>query len=968
MFEGWSLNDSNGNTPIDDFTGKETRWLVPSNTLNAPWWFTKSAGSADTLYAIWTRVYPAVLNVHPWHDMNRDGVHDADEPDISGFTIAVKRAVMQPDGTWYTEDVTGEWADPKSDNGAGNITVTNLLEDCYELTLTLDDETSKYVTGAEKGAYIEDLGTLGMFGDDFEVLDVSYNGKSIKIRYKAVDSAVGNMYIRFTEGYQVVYDANTGSRPPADGEEMAVPKDVDLNGEQNHYYRDDRVEIKFMEGLHTDDFGEYYVDTDGEKHYFLGWSTNPYSPDPEYKQDGALAFAMENSDVTLYAIWRGQLFGVTYDFNGGDEFEVPEEYQGDIYEEGALAALWYPTDDNRPIREDDKLVFVGWSTNKIEEPLPEELTSVPQDIITSLTMPHGGVTVYAVWAVDGNGNGIPDYAENAYIVKYHANGGFPTADNGIFFADYTRVYLTGQGTELMTVEEGKTRVSREDAVLVGWTVGENSTDENPIILREELDEIDMVTEVEFENDNITVYAVWAADINHTGIADYDDMFGIIYDANGGNEFEAPFDRAYKYGETASELWSPWGDDAPTHEPVEDYNVVFAGWSAEPSGIFDGMTKPELVTSVYFDDYADKTVYAVWASDRNGNGIPDFADQWYKVDFKWVSNKKAPKIDPPEYLYVLEGIVFTPERPSSIGGYTFGNWYVDESGTSKYTDGVITEDTTLYGVWNKNSISGGGGGGSNPYTDKDDKDDESNNSSGSTNNGTPDLNRDDHYAYVVGYEDGLVKPEEPITRAEVSAIFFRILSEESRNKYWSTENSFSDTEKDEWYYNVVSTMANANIIHGYPDGAFLPNNKITRAEFATIAANFDSGEYSGEDKFSDISGHWASEYINRAAQKGWIEGYGDGTFRPNQYITRAEVMSLVNRVLGRKPDARHMLDDEMVIWLDNAEPNAWYYADIQEATNSHSFSPDTGNGCEVWTAMRETPDWVAIEQSYLSKSE
>ena len=203
---------------------------------------------------------------------------------------------------------------------------------------------------------------------------------------------------------------------------------------------------------------------------------------------------------------------------------------------------------------------------------------------------------------------------------------------------------------------------------------------------------------------------------------------------------------------------------------------------------------------------------------------------------------------------------------------------------------------------------------------------------------------------------------------MSAIFFRILSEESRNKYWSTENSFSDTEKDEWYYNVVSTMANANIIHGYPDGAFLPNNKITRAEFATIAANFDSGEYSGEDKYSDISGHWASEYINRAAQKGWIEGYGDGTFRPNQYITRAEVMSLVNRVLGRKPDARHMLDDEMVIWLDNAEPNAWYYADIQEATNSHSFSPDTGNGCEVWTAMRETPDWVAIEQSYLSKSE
>ena len=969
MFEGWSLNDSNGNTPIDDFTGKETRWLIPSNTLNAPWWFTKSAGSADTLYAIWTRVYPAVLNVHPWHDINRDGVHDANEPDIAGFTIVVKKAVMQPDGAWYTEDVTGEWADPKSDNGAGNITVTNLLENYYELTLTLDDETSKYVTGAAKGAYIEDLGTLGMFGDDVEVLDVSYNGKSIKIRYKAVDSAVGNMYIRFTEGYQVVYDANTGSHPAADGEEMTVPEDVDLNGEQNHYYRGDRVEIKFMEGLHTDDLGEYYVDTDGERHYFLGWSTNPYSPEPEYKQDGALAFAMKNSDVTLYAIWRGQPFGVTYDFNGGDEFEVPEEYQGDIYEEGTLAVLWYPTDDERPIREDEKLVFVGWSTNKIEEPLSEDLTSVPQDIITSLTMPHGGVTVYAVWAVDGNGNGIPDYAENAYIVKYHANGGFPSADNGIFFADYTRVYLTGQGTQLMTVEEGKTRVSREDAVLIGWTVGENSTGENPIILREELDEIDMATEVEFEDDNITVYAVWAADLNHTGIADYDDLFGVIYDANGGNEFEAPFDRAYKYGDTASELWMPWGEDVPTHEPTEDYDVVFAGWSAEPTGIFDGMTKPELVTSVYFDDYTDKTVYAVWASDRNGNGKPDFADQWYRVDFKWLDSKKAPNVDPPEYLYVLEGTTFTPSRPLSTSDYTFGSWYVDETGTTLYTDGVITENTTLYGTWNRSGLGGGGGGGcGNTPVQTPDKDDESHHSGGDANNGAPDLNRDDHYAYVVGYEDGLVKPEEPITRAEVSAIFFRILSEESRNEYWSTENSFSDTEKDDWYYNVVSTMANANIIHGYPDGTFLANNKITRAEFATIAARFDSGEYSGKDKFSDISGHWASEYINRAAQKGWIAGYGDGTFRPDQYITRAEVMSLVNRVLGRKPNVHHMLDEEMVIWLDNADPSAWYYADIQEATNSHSFSPDAGYGYESWTAMRETPDWVAIEQSYLSKSE
>lgn len=243
--------------------------------------------------------------------------------------------------------------------------------------------------------------------------------------------------------------------------------------------------------------------------------------------------------------------------------------------------------------------------------------------------------------------------------------------------------------------------------------------------------------------------------------------------------------------------------------------------------------------------------------------------------------------------------------------------------------------------------------------------------------TPWLNTVDHYAYIVGYPEDYVtgqptedesrwpvKPQANISRAEVATIFFRLLTDEARDQFWMTTNNFPDVAPDAWYNNAISTMVNAGIIQGYEDGTFRPNNNITRAEFAAIASRFMSSGYDvEEDLFTDIANHWARENINDAAMTQWIHGYPDGTFLPDQAITRAEAVTLVNNVLQRKPHADHMLDT-MIKWPDNPE-GAWYYEAIQEATNSHDYDLFEDAEYETWTALQENRDWAALEKDWVN---
>ena len=266
---------------------------------------------------------------------------------------------------------------------------------------------------------------------------------------------------------------------------------------------------------------------------------------------------------------------------------------------------------------------------------------------------------------------------------------------------------------------------------------------------------------------------------------------------------------------------------------------------------------------------------------------------------------------------------TPTRES----YTFTGWYADKALTQKITSVTMNSDKTVYAGWEAT--------------------------------GVPDkLNGDDHFAYVVGYSDSTVRPNANISRAEVATIFFRLLKADIRDGNLTADNGFSDVSDGQWHNKAISTMAKLGIVKGRRADRFDPDASITRAEFAAICARFNTRPVENSGSFSDISGHWAENEIERAAAFGWISGYPDGTFRPDARITRAEAMTMINRVLCRMPQSKSDLLDSMVTWPDN-KPSDWHYLAVQEATNSHDFDRQ-GEVGESWTKLTSVPDWTRYQ--------
>ena len=225
--------------------------------------------------------------------------------------------------------------------------------------------------------------------------------------------------------------------------------------------------------------------------------------------------------------------------------------------------------------------------------------------------------------------------------------------------------------------------------------------------------------------------------------------------------------------------------------------------------------------------------------------------------------------------------------------------------------------------------------------------------------TPDLlNDSDHFAYVIGYKDGNVRPYGLISRAETTTIFFRLLKDSVRDGNLLTSNTYTDVADDYWANTAISTMTGLGIVQGRSADTFDPKAPITRAQFAAICARFDTGKSSGTQSFTDIKGHWAEKYIERAAELGWIKGFEDGSFRPDTYITRAQAMTMINRVLNRIPEENSDLLAGMNTWPD-CNPGDWFYLAVQEATNSHDFKHKAGN-YETWTGMNKNPDWTRYE--------
>ena len=404
-------------------------------------------------------------------------------------------------------------------------------------------------------------------------------------------------------------------------------------------------------------------------------------------------------------------------------------------------------------------------------------------------------------------------------------------------------------------------------------------------------------------------------------------YAVTYDPNGGTGTVADSNR-YAQNKLAKVLSSD-GLTAPEGK-------VFLGWNTKADGTGE-MKYPG--SSVLVTE--NITLYAVW-----GNKTPGTTLVYHAND---GSDRKITEPYANNATVTLKG-----KDTFTRSGYTFSSWntQADGKGTSfKPDDKVIVdniESNDLYAIWTKNSGGSGGGGRKPTVTIPDDV--------------PTGLNGDDHYAYIVGYPNGNVEPNGNITRAEVATIFFRLLTEEVRTANSTQSNSLSDVTRGQWFNHAVSTLSSMGIVKGHNDGTFAPNAPITRAEFAAIAARFDDKNTDTSSKFTDIASHWAKNEIGIAANKGWINGYPDDTFRPNQYITRAEAMTLVNRVLNRLPENSSDLLDSMIKWPDNSDASAWYYLAVQEATNSHAYSDKSKDDkYEKWTTIRDARDWTELEK-------
>ena len=448
---------------------------------------------------------------------------------------------------------------------------------------------------------------------------------------------------------------------------------------------------------------------------------------------------------------------------------------------------------------------------------------------------------------------------------------------------------------------------------------------------------------------------------------------VIFDKNGGDTEASP--RIMSQEKVAG---SANHFDLPTTNPTRS-GYIFTGWNTKADGSGDAFTattdvssnitvyaqwKDSTTYSVTYKDGVDGTVFAdqTTAGLHVGDTTPAFSGTPTRSGYTftgWQPSVAATVTDNAVYTaqwtknsssshhstrYTLHyesngGTAYKDERCSSgtkvtldktptRESYTFTGWYADKALTQKITSVTMNGDKTVYAGWEAT--------------------------------GVPDkLNGDDHFAYVIGYPDGKVHPEGNISRAETATIFFRLLKADIRDGNLTADNDFSDVSDGQWHNKAISTMAKLGIVKGRRANNFDPDASITRAEFAAICARFNTKPVENSGSFSDISGHWAENEIERAAAFGWISGYPDGTFHPDARITRAEAMTMINRVLCRMPQSESDLLDSMVTWPDN-KPSDWHYLAVQEATNSHDFNRQ-GEVGESWTKLTSVPDWTRYQK-------
>ena len=599
---------------------------------------------------------------------------------------------------------------------------------------------------------------------------------------------------------------------------------------------------------------------------------------------------------------------------------------------------------------------------------------------------------------------IPD---PAYTLTYDANGGYwgTASDTTRTETDLPTPDET-DGWHTLSYSDAETApthdpVNETDILFVGWTLDQYKRD----ILDKDATEDDvpkLSTSINMNRD-YKVYAVWAEDSNGNDVPDYqEEAITVNFNLKDGTTTDTtsftlkPFPEKtdIKFG-TAPTVTPPTGQEFVNwtlqSDPTESlgdkayftYKTIFEMTGGKKTTVtFEANYRSSNAITVTF-----KVVHGTWSNGSSSNievtvpkdgslttsQIPTGMkpDPGYKKTGSWDTTPnttrklnsnvtytytftKSGDTEPEDedcilYFESNGGTEFkkidngnhsfriNPYSDSEYGqhipsrpGYRFTGWYRDEDLENRISESTkinINSIMTIYAGWERTSV---------PSM----------------------LNGDDHYAYIQGYADGTVRPNAKITRAQVATIFFRLLDEDVRSDYLTTYNTFPDVNADYWANTAISTMASLGVINGRNSGLFDPDAYITRAEFAAICARFDDSNVSGFDSFTDTFGHWAEEEIGRAAALGWIQGYDDGTFRPNQYITRAQAVTMINRVLCRLPEDEDDLLPGMSVWTDCREGD-WCYLAIQEATNSHDYVTKD-RVYETWTDLNRAPDWSRYE--------
>lgn len=668
-------------------------------------------------------------------------------------------------------------------------------------------------------------------------------------------------------------------------------------------------------------------------------------------------------DTNADAITEDGTYAYTYTFPEADTYTITYRWVGtEVPEDVRLPAQQEKKEDGNGTNptftiksvtsDDEKWSFSGWYTN-------EELTGTA--ISDSYTFPEDNandtknLTLYGKWTHDPCT--VTFYADYFQPAQGHFNADDYNTDDYNNTDGYSISYKVPYGSTLAKVPTPVTDPAHP-YYFEGWgdfeppdTQGEQEDTEGTEDTEDTEDAEDTEEPVTHSDDSLstagTFYTSKAiqdmtikSDLNF--VAQWWPI--VTFDANGG-DWELTEGRP-------TERYVPVPANKnhidPLRPPARE-GYTFLGWydSKENSS-----GKPIDFKTQTFD--RAETVYAHWAK----NATVTFKI----VNGYWSGNTAEDKtvtvVLHPQANGSASGTLDASHVPAIMipaAGYenTPGHWDV----TPNTEENGITGDVTYTYIFGKKHHS------SSKDENKDKDNNKENNKENNKDNNTgettptkvPDLlNGSNHFAYVVGYKDGNVKPQGNITRAETAAIFFRLLKEEVRSENLSKHNDFADVTEDSWYNTAVSTMAGMNILKGRTANSFAPQAPITRAEFAAICARFDSGRAEENSSFTDISGHWAEKEIERAATLGWVSGYTDGSFHPDAPITRAEAMTLINRVLCRMPETKADLLDSMTKWPDN-QPGAWYYLAVQEATNSHTYEQKDSK-YETWTALTAEPDW------------